>query len=241
MLKLFTPQEARDQNTGQQTRDIMRTQEIKEEINKSQRELALHEANFSKMLASQRARWAKEEEEHSVRVSEMTNEIRHLQQNKDELLIPIDLELKKAQNITREAERKLAEASKIKPDVEYLRDLFEEKWDEVVDREEQVGKAEKKLLVKKEGMKLEQELISKNHQSVLNEWASFNEYKKSQEKLIKEEYSKLRIIELAQETKTKELEAKEKDLHDREIKLQDGRETLARAYKRIGKKPYKPI
>lgn len=82
-MKLLSPKEVRDANQGELTKQILRAKETQEIVDETNLKLAKAEADFNAMLAKNRVIWAKEEEEHSLRLQEMKKELKSLEEQEE--------------------------------------------------------------------------------------------------------------------------------------------------------------
>lgn len=165
-MKLLKPEEIKSAQESQNFKDVIRTQQIKENLKSANTELDDIEARFQTTLSKQRVIWAKEEEQRLKTLSELDDQIKAKTAERDNLLIPIEIERKKAHDLFQEAERTLesarikeTESEKIKVHCEDLQELLTSKIDSLTGREQDVSVREQKAVLERESLDHERESI----------------------------------------------------------------------------------
>ncbi len=230
VLKLFTPQESRTQNSAQNTRDALRTREIKKLLEKGHTEIARHEADFAEMMARHKEKWAKEEEAHAIRLSEMDREIRSLEERRKTALIPIEIEMRRADTMIADAEKRLGEVEKREQESESLKDVLIERIEQVSERESIVKDDEEKIIILTREAELEKETAKANTKNLSDGIEKFNVYVASETLILDGKRTEITLKELSIEARSEILDRKEKSLLVREAQVKDKQETLARAF-----------
>ena len=130
-MKLFSPQEVRDKKNLETARDILRTKEVEDVLKRTNQQLAQAEADFASALAKNKRIWANEETEHAKRVSEMSEEIKELEQRKAQALIPIQMYKDQADTLLKEAQEALELAKVREYQARETQNALEDKLDEL--------------------------------------------------------------------------------------------------------------
>jgi len=190
-MQLFSAAEIKSSKESELARDLLRTKSIKEALDKVRTELNEANASFDLALANQRVIWSKESEEASEKLKGLLKEIDEAQKTRDRLIIPIDLDRQKADNMIKEANDLLVEVNNKKKDVEELSDILEKRLDEVSERDEELGNRERRILSQEKGISDQQKVIKETTDNITGQ---------------------LQLL-------TKELQQKEKELNERKITL----------------------
>lgn len=230
VLKLFTPTEAKTQNSAQNTRDVLRTREIKKLVDKSHSDLAKHEADFAAMLARHKEKWAEEEEAHAIRISEMGQEIRILEERRKDALIPIEIEKKKADTMIDEAVKRLEEVENREKECAVLGDVLTERLEEVTERESTVSDEEAKIVEMRRSAELEKETAELNTKTLTDGIKKFNDYVLTETLILDGKRTEIILKERSIEAREAALDRKDKSLAIRETQIKDKQETLKRAF-----------
>lgn len=229
-LKLFTPQEAKSANSAQNTRDVLRTREIKKMMEKSHTELAKYEADFSAMIARHKEKWAQEEQNHAIRTAEMGQEVRALEERRKDALIPIEIEKQKADTMIDEATKRLGEVEKKERDNDELKDVLMQRIEDVSERESAVKDEEEKILEMRRGVELERATNTANTKALSEAIEKFNMYVSSETTALDHKRTEITLRERSIEARREALGRKEKSLATRETQIKDKQETLTRAF-----------
>lgn len=235
VLKLFTPTEAKAQNSAQNTRDVLRTREIRKLVDKSHTDLAKHEADFAAMLARHKQKWAEEEEAHSIRLVEMEMEILPLEDRRKNALIPIELEKRKADTMIIEAENRLGEVEKREKEADSLENVLIERISQVSERESAVEADEAKAAEMLRSAALEKETAALNTKTLSEGIQKFNDYVLTETLILDGKRTEITLKERSIEAREAALDRKDKSLATRETQIKDKQETLARAFEEFRK------
>lgn len=162
-MKLLSIKEALSKKNRQQTLQVLRAQEIGEELDERRTTLNELREQFDLTLKNQQEVWAKEKEDHATWRNEAQTEVMRLEERRFLALLPLEKDKEKLNN-----ERQTFEADKALFDAEKL--VFEEnklsftaRLDQVAERELQVSKAEQSVSIRQQGV--EQQAISIGAQS----------------------------------------------------------------------------
>lgn len=235
-MKLLSPNEVRNTKAAELTKDVIRITEYNKAADLARKNMANAEADFLKMLSGQRERWSAEENEYNKVSSEMQSEIKELKRKRDALNIPIEIEREKAHTLFKEAQEVLDKTKQKEQYVESLTELLEEKLDVVAQRETDVRNEEKRIGLLKSGIEDQKDDIKRQAAWLSENIRNFASEKDNETKRLKEVKDLLFLKErdlIAEEYK---LKRKEKALERRDIKLEDDKGILKRAYIRLENK-----
>lgn len=242
MLKLFTVPEIQKNKQAQITRDILRNQEVQKVTHETQYRLSKMEADFADSLAKMKERQASEEEKHSIRLSEMDKEVKELQNKKEQALIPIEIEKKKADTILEQVEKRLIHVQEKELENENLKEVLLKRLDDVLDREVAVFDEEERIKSLRESIKLEKEQTEKNTKNLSESILKFNIYVESEKNRLSEkekvQFLESRTIEAGKGI----LAQKEKELQEWSVRLKDMENMFKREFEKIknGKRKERP-
>jgi hypothetical protein len=232
-MKLLSFSERKDTQQKEQTLKILRTQEVEELASKANAKLARAEADFNATLATNRAKWAVEEQEHADRILSMSKEIEALESRKQQALIPISMYKKEADKIMDEAKEI---ANKIKEKEEYidiLTEKLEDKLTEVGDREKAVIEQESRITVALAGVKLQQEQVITSIQNLSDDRNAFEAYKQIETDKLAKIKEEIFLAETNFQAKTEKYKRDMEALRVWDIQLKDERNTLERERNRV--------
>lgn len=140
-------------------KNIARTKATREALADAQKELANVEASFQFALATQKVKWAREEQETTSKIEALHKELADLEKQKIDALIPIEVLAKNAHNLMEEAERALAKAEEKQRQNDNQGELLEEKIDGITEKEEELAQREAKLVVKEKAVEAQSEMV----------------------------------------------------------------------------------
>lgn len=165
-MKLLSTNEVKDRKQSEITRDIARTTDVKETLEKVTNQLNVVNAEFNVALKKQRVVWLKQEEEALARISALTEEIRQLENKKKEALVPIEDREKKAYALFTEAEKvfndavtKEGEATHRENEAAEQIEMLQDKLDALSEREQDVTLREQKVLIREKAVEDERIMI----------------------------------------------------------------------------------
>lgn len=232
-MKLLAPVETKDLKQAEVNRELLRTQEMQKVADKTRKELANAEADFKQALVRQREEWIKHEEEHEERVQQMSHEIKVLEKRKEQALIPINIYKDQADLLMSTAQDVKNRAESHEKEVELLQELLEEKLDKVGQKEQDLTRLEKQLLVKQTGLVQQTDLVKEKTELLNQKMLEFAQYQAEQEQIINERKTALVLLDRSQEAREKKLKELDEALNKKAKVLEDQRKTLERAFKRL--------
>lgn len=232
-MKLLSPSEVRDIKAQETSRDILRTKELNQAAESARKKLADAEADFSKMLAGQQMRWAKEEQEHSKDVAARQRELEVLEARRLKALEPVILLEERANKALLEAQNQVIEAEKRENDATDLYEKLQDSLDDVGQREVDLLKYEKEVLAHDKNLEFQQKAADEQSRFVAERMLNL----KTEEAKVKEELGRLRTALTLQEhslnARAEKLARTETKLAEWEKRLASERDTLDRAFKRL--------
>ncbi len=232
-MKLFSTEEIKSSKATELARDIRRTSEIKEALDKARTELNDANAEFDSVLANQRVKWAKEQESAMVVIKDLQMEIDQLQRVRQQLLIPIDLEKKRADNIVIEANVLMTAAIDKQKYADEMAEKLQDHLDEVGEKDEALEQREKRLFVKEEGLKEQAKITKQNSEQVTLQMQTFISEMEAKENNFNTRKRQLDLLEVNIIARDKINSERERYLNERERQINDKYETLLRTQKRL--------
>lgn len=239
-MRLLAPSENKSLKEQETVRAVLRTQEVEKAAEQSRKNLASAEADFNATLARNLEVWAREEELHNKRVVEMEKETESLEAKRLNALIPIGVIKKGAEDRMKEAVDFMAKLRKRESDAECLVERLETQLDSVGQREQDVKQAEKRLGLQKEGIERQKQSSILGSKRLSEEIAKFAHEREKAEKDIDERKTAIYLQERSLIAKEQVQKRTDKSLNDLAKRLEDERETLARAWAELKRlSPYK--
>lgn len=233
VLKLLTPTEVKAAVSKEETRTSTRINVTRETLTALEKKLSTTEADFEAMLARQQVVWAKEEEEHVKDVVRRQEEIRSLEKQREPLLIPIELEQKRAHDLYVEAEAVLSKAKQKQKDNEDVGEILQQRLDDVEDRADELTSRDAKTAAKEETNRNREKVIGDLSSELQKRWNDFLVYEKTSKDAIQDEKDKLRLRSLGLDAKEESLTNTETYLKNFDRQIKDRYQTLLRTEQRI--------
>lgn len=231
-MKLFSNAELKDLKVKDQTKEVLRTQEMQKVADKTRKELANAERDFKLSLANFKDKWATEEQEHTARVREMKGEIKALEIQKKEAMQPVEELEKMAAKKLSDAVKMKDELKKSQDDIEVLTEILEEKLDGMADKSRMIEEVEIQLAGRERGIKMQELNTSQSAKEVSRRMADFLAQKQVSENDIQQRKETLFLKERSLLSKEEALKRTEKKLEEWSIRLKDERGVLDRIYER---------
>lgn len=229
-MRLLTPNQTKDLQSEEQVLKILRTQETEEAAKRANMGLARAEADFAATLARNREIWEQEEKEHAKRKKEMAQEVLELEEKRSQALIPVSLLQDKADKKMREAEEFSKELKVREDGIEEIKDILEDRLDEVGEREVAADKREKSLDLRTQGIERQSKMISEGAVNLTQRISDFEVKKAEEERELSERKTALFLRERSVTAKEESQKRTAKSLQDWETQLKDERGTLNRAW-----------
>lgn len=232
-MKLLAPQQAQTVKESERVRELLRMEEQRKEAKKIRQALANAEADFKAVLSKNRSLWAKEEFEHAKRIKEMVAEVDVLEDRKAKALIPIKMYEDQAKTLLKQAEE-IAYANKLaQTELEKTQERLESKLDYLGQKEQDLSLWEKKLQSRELGVREQEAFIKESTALTTKELEKLAKLKAEVDDYIKEKERKLELREINIKSKEEQQKRTDKALSDLALQLEDERQTLERAMKRL--------
>lgn len=235
-FKLLAPQAVKDARTEELTRQVLRTKETEEAANKANIRLAKAEADFASLLASQREKWAKEQETHLQTTSVMEKEVKDLESRKEQALIPLEIYKTRAESTLKEAQEILLKAKGKEETVEDITERLENRLDEVAEREKVVSEAELKLNAHRSSILSQEKDLEAKSKGLLDAMQAFYLKKSEDETRILKENKEIQLWQANLEAREGKVTEKTEALRRYDLQLKDERGALDRAWKELDAK-----
>lgn len=232
-MRLLTPEEIKASKASELARDLRRTQDIKETLDKTRTTLNNVKAEFDVTLANQRLVWIKEQEQALQTINDLNHEIEVLKREREQLLIPIDLDRKRADNIITEASNLMAQATDKQKYADELVEKIQDRLDEIGEKEESLQKREEHLFVREKGLEDQTEVTRKNSEQVTLQMQTFITEMEDKEKDFNTKKRRLDLLEINLVAREKINNEREEYLNGRERQINDKYETLLRTENRL--------
>lgn len=167
-MKLLSATEIKSIKEAELKRDVIRTEGVRDTLNKTVAELNDVNDKFELALANQQKRWAKEESEAISRMDALNREVEELEAKRKEAGIPIANLEKKAHTLFNAAEAVLKDAKEKQKQVDekrqYIDDLGEKlqlKMDSLSEKEQDLEERMQRLVIREEAIASERDQIKK--------------------------------------------------------------------------------
>lgn len=230
-MKLLSPQIIKDTKAQEVAIGILRTKELNEAASVARRNLADAEADFKTTLARNRVIWAREEDDHSIRVEEMNKEIEVLDNKKSSALVPIEIYKKQAEDLMNEAKNALEMVKTREDEVEDLNQRLQDKLDATGAKEQDLGKLEQQLILKQQGIELQQDQTKTGIKKLSEQIAEFTLAKQQAEKDIDERKTALVLWDRTLQAEAEKQKRTYKEMEDWSIRLKLERNLLDKNWK----------
>lgn len=235
-MKLFSPQEAKQQFRTKQSIDITQVGYMEKTLNNLQNRINTENTNFEKRLAEQRELYGSEKTKLQDELRSLTTEVTGLRAERMNLLIPIDGLKEETEKLNIEAVERLNQIKIKEKELDDLTESTKKRLEFITDKKEEIESEEEEMLRKKKGIDDEAEMISKSHANLNKLIETFNlEVQKTTRNLSQRES----IIEAKEKNCQDFIKSSEINFKQRESKLKDERDTLDRAWKELKAKQEK--
>lgn len=158
-MQLLSPSQTRNQKEDENTRTILRTQELRELERDSRISSAKAEADFQSLLVSQRKRMEQEEAAHASRIAEMQAEVDKLEAAKINAMVPFEILKESAEERMAYATQYAKELREREDNVEETTELLERKLSEVAERQSKLDQYGMELARKQDGIDRQADLM----------------------------------------------------------------------------------
>lgn len=235
-MKLLTPTEAQKRSRSDDVLNAVRSKELSDAVSDKQVELARLEEAGAKFLASQRARWAIEDQEHLLYKTDLLKEVEVLEERKKKALIPIEEIRVEADNKLQEADSVLMRALEKEEHAEDMASVLEKRFDEVSERELEVKTQLSKLNRRESGIKQQEKHTARYAEGVSQAAQLFLDRSMIKEAELDKRANDLQVAQFELDVRQIAQGKREKELDEREGNLKSRYEALAAAEKEIKQK-----
>lgn len=232
-MKLLSLPQIKDKKVQEQTREILRIQELNKASDKARENLARAEADFQERLAKNLEIWATEEKDHSDRLEQRKAEIAELDTQKQQTIDFINDTKKNLQIAVFEAQEGSERAKEKEDYCNELSERLQDKLDELGQREVDLLSHEQSLQVQNSAMEQQRELMKENARKLSFDMTTFYTKNQQEEQDIKERKAALFIMDRSLQAREEVNKRTEKELANWAIRLTDEREILTRERKRL--------
>lgn len=212
LIKLFSAEEVKTSKATELARDVVRTADIKKALDVARTELNDANSSFEIALADQRVKWLSEEEKAIAKIRDLSLELTTLQKQKAELLIPIDSDRKKVDNMIKEAKDIMSEAIHKQSYADELSEKLQDRLDEVSETQQSLQAREEHLFVKEKGIESQEVITKQNAQALSEQLQSWLVTTTSKETDLLERKIALDMKEMTLADKLKSLEDREQQI-----------------------------
>lgn len=214
----------------------MRQRDLSKAADQIRKKMADAEADFSKMMAGQQLRWAKEEQDHTKEVQARQRELSILEEDRRKALEPVKLIEDRATKTLLEAQNALQTVLQREKDADDLRERLEAKLDDVGAREQDVLKREQRADALEKNLETQQRIAEDNMAFVARAMKNLQATKETYVKEMEDLKMEALLRDRTQQARAENLDRKEKELSDWAVRLKDERGILDRQYIRMGAK-----
>lgn len=232
-MKLLSPSEAQKRARNDDALNAVRSKELSDEVNRKHVELAQMEEAGAKFLASQRARWALEDQEHLSYKLGLLKEIEGLEERKRIALIPIEEREKEAENKMQEAFAVLTRATEKEKYADTMASTFEKRFDEFAEQELELKDLRSALNRREAGVKAQEKHTAQYAEGVSKAGQLFLEKSHAKEHEQEQRANDLQAIQFGLDVRKIAQDDKERELNEREINLKSRYVALEEAEKYI--------
>lgn len=231
-MKLQPPLQIQQNRAQEEAQEVFRTQNIQKAAEQARKDLAKATADFSSSMALFKEKRALEEQEHSKRMDEMKREVKELEEKKRLALIPIEVYRKQADELVLRAKKFLEEVKQKEHNVDLIRDLLENRLDEVGHREQDVRDRETRLVSLERGAKIQQEQVKEGVKRLNESMQQFLAERDTANKDLDKRKTDIILMEQSVFAKHESNKRTEKALERWAILIKDREQTLLREEKR---------
>ena len=211
-MKLMSPSETKEESGKDISRDLLRSQELKKLLNDLNIRVAKAQADFSSMLVGQTARWEREEGECTAKKRGLEKEITALEERKREVLVPIDNLKVEVEQKMNEADQLLSEAKNREQEAAETVERFENKLDELGQRETDVIRKEKETVLREHGVNVQRDSIAEQSKMLTQQMHEFSGKKQFDESELEKKKEELILLEQSLVSRASSLVQKEGEL-----------------------------
>ena len=211
-MKLFTTEEIKSSKATELARDIRRTQDIKETLDKERTSLNNIKAEFDKTLANQRVQWITEEETALLKIKALNEEVEKLNRARELSLIPIDIERKRVDNVLMEANEALSLATNKQKYADEMVENLQDRLDEVSENEQALKQREEHLFAREKGCEAQEKATKANAEALTVQVQSWIADVTKKDAELQERKTAIELQEITLNERVLDLEAREQQI-----------------------------
>ena len=220
----MSPTVAQAESRSQRALQSARDKDLSDVVSQKRITLATTEEAFQKMLASQQARWAKEEQDHFDDVEQRKAEIAVLEEKRLKALMPVEDQKREYEALITAGKKVIEEYKEKQQECDRTQEIFEVRFDEVEDQRQKNAQEANRLHAKQLGIETQAAEVSRNAKEVSSGLETLRKdrilFDHSAKE--KEDYLQARKVELdqrdqAQNERAEKLEARENRVRVLEI------------------------
>lgn len=232
-MKILEPKQIGQGKAQELTRDSTRLNTVRESLKSEQSKLDDIEGRFEVALANQRIRWANEEKDYLDRIEPLLGEIKALKAERDRLLVPIEIEVVRAHNLTREAETALADATRQSEENYQRADILQERLDDVSERELTVKNKEQKYDTQQLMLDNKQQKVDSLATELNAKWQEFFSQSDSKDRQIRAKERELELRDISLKTRENDIETRMTGLRAIQVQIMSDRAALQAAFQEL--------
>lgn len=236
VMKLLNPSQANATLQKSAERDSKRAIELQDLIVGKYKELGSIEVLFEETLARQKAAWAEEEQEYKNAIDVLLREVRVLEKRRKDALIPLTTRAEELENIAKLLTVREAKAIEDRKEVEELKDLLQQRLDEVGERDLRLNELSATLARREVGIASQEQDIRTNSERLTKAIQDATLEIAAAEQILATEKLKVETERDHIKQREQEVDIKEAGFDARERAIQDRYETLQRAIAEAAKK-----
>jgi chromosome segregation ATPase len=225
-MKLMPVIEAKKATDAQTQMDIVRANEVKSELKHALSEMEKAESMFKLALANQHVHYINDETEHQKAIGSLINEIRVLEKNRAELLIPIDKEKEEAHNMFVQAEKSRNKNRDAEIALEEKAEMLETRLDDASEQLEALTRRTAELNRREAGIKKQGDMTQRYCEEMTSKVDLKVASCAEQEKEIAQQMKELQFKEISLRSQQESINLQQDFIIKEKIRLNDREQVL---------------
>lgn len=218
-MRLLTPTMAQAETRSQRVLQASREKELNDAVALKRKEMAELEAEFQKLLFSQRERWAQEEQRHEESVSLRKQEIEDLEEKRLRVIMPVKNQREEYDKLIQAGKNVIIEYKQKQQIIDRTQEILEVRLDETDEYQLSLKKKEELLSVREKGIEMQEKMSKQNAAFVSESMNDLHLMKIQMDARDLKHTQSLNTREKALQLVTESLELKEKKLEERENRI----------------------
>lgn len=232
-MKLFTVADLVSKKEAQTVADIRRLQTVSKELLQSHQNLNKLEADFALTIEKQREQWTEENNAQALIVTNLLNEVRRLEERKQQALIPLEQRAQELDNERKELSRWESELAQKTDSLTDEAELLQEKLSAVAERESHAKKVGRELQLASDGIAAQKAQIALQAHELGKEITSAIQADIERQNAVQRREIAMNLKEGGMIAREERLTLLDQDLSMREDRLKDRYLMLERTTKEI--------